>query len=183
MANGAGQRHVIETVAAAGGTGLTFKSFADDRDGWPAGCFNPDGGPHHGGRAAASTTHARDNGVDSVFGQQVRQPGDEVRLVTTVTVAKLLVPNDLNGREPAAEFSFQDGEEFVAAKQPIPNERHALSRQRIKAVGGALTGNSLRRFGPDRVICGLDDGLMIDGHCVMLAVSGFAACGETVRGA
>ncbi len=96
MADGDREREPVEAMSSGGGAGLSFESLTDDRYRWDTGGLGGDGCPHHGGRAAASTTHAGHDRVDAAVPQVVREAAHALLLVAAVEVAELLVADDVD---------------------------------------------------------------------------------------
>ena len=90
-----GYRQVGQTESDACRTGLSKKAFADERGGGNARFFGCRTRPQHGGRAAASTAHAGDDGVDTERFHLGWEVGKNLPLVRAVGGAKVL---------PAHEF-------------------------------------------------------------------------------
>ena len=76
MALGHGERKAVVAVTSGSGESLALEALADDRHRGDADGLGGDGGPHHGGRAGASTPHAGNDRIHAARPQIIGQsPG------------------------------------------------------------------------------------------------------------
>ena len=110
MALGYRKRKAVVAVTPGSGESLALEALADDRHRRDADGLSGDRGPHHGGRAGASTPHAGNDRIHAACPQIIGQSPDACLLVAAVEVAEDVVADDVDAGEPLAKLGFQHGE-------------------------------------------------------------------------
>ena len=162
MALGHGERKAVVAVTSGSGESLALEALADDRHRGDADGLGGDGGPHHGGRAGASTPHAGNDRIYAACPQIIGQSPDACLLVAAVEVAEDVVADDVDAGEPFAKLGFQRGEQFVTAEEVVPQEGDTGALERREPVGSPTGLHAARRSRPDGVVHGL---IGTAGHC------------------
>src|SRR5262249_18537066 len=77
-------------------------------------------GPQHGGRAAPSAGHPRDDRVDPELPELAGQVGEHLLLVATVGRSEGVVAHEADAGEASRDLFLEHGEDLVAPEEIVP---------------------------------------------------------------
>ena len=145
------ERDIAQTQSDGRCGGLFKESLAGERRGGKSGDLACSTRPQHGGRAAASAGHARDDCIDPQFAKTRRQLFERFFFACAMGASENFPAHELDVGKLLPEAFLQQFEDLVAFVELIPELGDALASQRVEP-GGKCAGSLLElAAGPVRL--------------------------------